>query len=356
MNYGVRREDLLSAAKAKGADCVLVASPVNVHYLTGLRTSNGALIVASQATVLVTDARYLPKAREVCPEIPLELGRDVDAVLGPRIAEFGSGRVLFEDHVLTVERYRGLKAAAPRAEFIPGERIVEGLRRVKSEEEIDLLRRACSISDQALADVLGQLRPGLSERWIAQALTAAMFEHGAHGLAFEPIVAAGPNGASPHHAPGDRPVTRGDLVTMDFGASYGGYHADMTRTVALGSPSAWQRDIYALVAEAQRTGISHARPDTDVRDVDASARNMITSAGYGEFFPHGFGHGVGLEIQEWPMLGYGRTGKLMDRVPITAEPGVYLTGRGGVRIEDTFVVRADGPELLTTTTKDLLVL
>jgi Xaa-Pro aminopeptidase len=151
-------------------------------------------------------------------------------------------------------------------------------------------------------------------------------------------------------------MRRGDLITMDFGALYGGYHADMTRTVALGEPAAWQREIYDLVAAAQRSGLDAARPDADVGDVDAAARDLIRDAGHGDHFQHGLGHGVGLEVHEAPTIGYARTGKLASRVPITVEPGVYLPGRGGVRIEDVLVVGADGTGLLTTTTRELLVL
>jgi Xaa-Pro aminopeptidase len=179
---------------------------------------------------------------------------------------------------------------------------------------------------------------------------------GAERPAFDTIVASGPNGAIPHHAPTDRPLRRGDLVTMDFGALYGGYHADMTRTVALGEPAGWQREIYELVAAAQRSGLDAARPGADVGDVDAAARDLIRDAGHGDHFQHGLGHGVGLEVHEAPTIGYGRTGKLASRVPVTVEPGVYLPGRGGVRIEDVLVVGADGTGLLTTTTRELLVL
>ena len=193
-----------------------------------------------------------------------------------------------------------------------------------------------------------------------------MVDLGAEGIAFDTIVASGPNGAIPHHAPAGREFERGDLITVDCGARYEGYHADMTRTVALGQPAPWQREIYELVAAAQLAGVAAAVPGTDVADVDAAARDLIEAAGHGGHFQHGLGHGVGLEVHEAPIMGYGRTGRLADRVPVTVEPGVYLPGLGGVRIEDTLVVRAGtaqtdalaaGPaQLLTTTTRDLLVL
>jgi Xaa-Pro aminopeptidase len=227
---------------------------------------------------------------------------------------------------------------------------------VKDPSEVELLATACRITCQALADLFSMIRPGLTERQLAAALDARMAELGAERPAFDTIVASGPNGAIPHHAPTDRPIRRGDLITMDFGARYAGYHADMTRTVALGEPAGWQREIYELVAAAQRSGLDAARPDADVGDVDAAARDLIRDAGHGDHFQHGLGHGVGLEVHEAPTIGYGRTGKLASRVPVTVEPGVYLPGRGGVRIEDVLVVGADGTGLLTTTTRELLVL
>jgi Xaa-Pro aminopeptidase len=184
---------------------------------------------------------------------------------------------------------------------------------------------------------------------------------GAEAPAFDSIVASGPNGAIPHHGPGNREFAAGDLVTVDCGARFGGYHADMTRTVALGKPTAWQREIYQIVADAQAAGIAAACPGSEVKEVDAAARDLIAAAGHGEHFVHGLGHGVGLAIHEAPIISSGRAGTLQDRVPITIEPGIYLAGAGGVRIEDTLVVRAGAgaagsAQPLTTITRELLVL
>ena len=203
---------------------------------------------------------------------------------------------------------------------------------------------------------LGAVEPGRTEREVAILLERAMVDLGAEGPAFDTIVASGPHGAIPHHSPGSRALARGDLVVIDCGARYGGYHADMTRTVCLGSPEPWQREIYDLVAAAQLAGIAAAWPGAELGDVDAAARSIIAAAGHGDHFGHGLGHGVGLEVHEAPMLGPGRAGKLQELVPITVEPGIYLPGKGGVRVEDTVVVRATGPATLITTTRDLLVL
>jgi Xaa-Pro aminopeptidase len=351
-----RRARLAALVAERDADAALVTHLVNVRYLTGLASSNAALLVGADGTaVLATDGRYAGIAESVCPELELVIDRRTAEALTGRAAERGVRRLAFEAHSMTVEA-RDELAGGGGPELVVLGRAVEELRRVKDEEEIALLREACAITDQAFAEVHSMIAPGVSEREIGIALERRMVDLGAERPAFESIVASGPNGAVPHHRPGDRVVEAGDLVTLDFGALYGGYHADMTRTVAVGHVADWQREIYDLVARAQRAGTAAAVPGAETPAVDAAAREIIEAAGHGDDFPHGLGHGVGLEIHESPLLGYDKTGKLVDRVPITTEPGVYLAGRGGVRIEDTLVVRADGPELLTTSTKELLVL
>ncbi|WP_030144943.1 M24 family metallopeptidase [Spirillospora albida] len=351
-----RRRRLAADLAARDIAALLVTRLVNVRYLTGLDSSRAALLVpADGPAVLATDGRYAGMAAAVCPELPVLVDRRHLKALGEHAAGQGLGRLGFEPHGLTVEEHAAL-AEHVSGELVPAGHPVEELRRTKDEDEIALLREACAITDRAFDAVLPTLRPGLTERAVAIALERAMVDLGAEAPAFDSIVASGPNGAVPHHHPGDREIRTGDLVTMDFGARYGGYHADMTRTVAIGAPSGWQRDVYELVRAAQQAAIDAAVPGAGTGSVDAAARDLIAAAGYGDAFTHGLGHGVGLEIHEAPLMGYEETGKLMDRVPITAEPGVYLTGRGGVRIEDTLVVRADGPELLTMTTKDLLAL
>ncbi|MFI0484542.1 M24 family metallopeptidase [Actinomadura sp. 9N215] len=351
-----RRRRLAALVAGRGAGALLVTRLVNVRYLTGLDSSRAALLVpADGPAVLATDNRYAGTAEQVCPELPIVVGRFVAEALTARAAADGHGPLGFEAHDLTVEHHTALAGQA-EVELTPLGHLVEELRLVKDEEEIALLREACAISDRAFASVLPEIRAGVTERAVAVALERAMVDFGAERAAFESIVASGPNGAVPHHHPGGRELQPGDLVTLDFGALYGGYHADMTRTVAIGEPAGWQRDVYDLVHRAQLAAVAAARPGAETKAVDAAARDVIKDAGHGDAFTHGLGHGVGLEIHEAPLMGYDKTGKLMDRVPITAEPGVYLTGRGGVRIEDTLVVRPGGPEILTTTTKDLLVL
>ena len=347
-----------------GADAALVTSGVNVRYLTGLVSSNAALLLpADGSPVLCTDSRYAGTAERECSDLELVIQRDVETVLAERALAAGLRAIAFEDREMTVLRHRALVSLDGEAvpELVPLGGTIDDLRVVKDDAELALLARACEITGEAFIAVLGQLRPGVTERDFAVALERAMVDLGAEEPAFGSIVASGPNGAIPHHVPGHRSFERGDLVTVDCGAKFGGYHADMTRTVAIGEPEAWQREIYDLVALAQEAGIAVATAGADVADVDAVARDLIEGAGYGGNFSHGLGHGVGLEIHEAPWLGRDKTGTLADRVPITIEPGIYLAGEGGVRIEDTLVVRAGtgaarSAQALTTITRELLVL
>src|ERR1700722_8113988 len=323
-----RRERARQKIAETGADAALITSGPNVRYLTGLASSNAALLLlASGPAVLATDSRYALAAERDCPGLELIIERFIEPRLAAEMTRRALRTVAFEAHEMSVERHAELAAKADGVTMVPFGRKIEELRTAKDPSELELLAPACRISGQAIADVFALIRPGLTERQLAAALDRRMVDLGAEPPAFDTIVA---------RAPTDRPLRRGDLITMDFGALYGGYHADMTRTVVLGEPAGWQREIYDLVAAAQRSGIQAARPGADVADVDAAARDVIRDAGHGEHFGHGLGHGVGLEVHEAPTIGYARTGKLADRVPITVEPGVYLPGKGGVRIEAVF--------------------
>jgi Xaa-Pro aminopeptidase len=362
--HAARRARVQDLTAALGADAALITSLVNVRYLTGLASSNAVLLLpatgaaaAAGGAVLGTDSRYAPAAQRDCPDLELVTERETE----PAMAQLAAGRELHrvgaEEQEMTVQRHRAL---AGIVDLVPLGLMVEDLRMVKDETELALLARACQITDGAFAAALGQLRPGLTERQFANLLEQEMFALGAEKVAFDTIVASGPNGDTPHHVPAGRPFEPGDLVTVDCGARFGGYHADMTRTVAIGTVAGWQRDLYDLVAAAQQAGLAAATDGAEVAAVDAAARDVIEAAGHGGHFGHGVGHGVGLEIHEAPMMGHAGTGTLTSSVPVTVEPGVYLPARGGVRIEDTLVVRAGSGaipgELLTTTTRELLVL
>ncbi len=354
--HAARRDRLRALLRDRELDAALVTRLVNVRYLTGFTGSNGGLLLTHDAAVFATDGRYITQSAQQAPDVERVIAGSVLVALAKRAAESGVRRCGFESHDVTVEAHGILAKGAAGVELVPLGRATEALRAVKDEAEIALLREACAVADRAFAALLPSLRPGRTEREVAIELEALMLAQGGDGPSFETIVASGPNSAVPHHRPTERELGAGELVKFDFGALYRGYHSDMTRTVILGPAADWQREIYGLVSRSQAAGRDALSVGAVCGDVDKAARDVIEDAGHGEAYTHSLGHGVGLEIHEAPTLRTGASDTLADRMPVTVEPGIYLAGRGGVRIEDTLVVRPDGPELLTTTTKDLLVL
>ncbi|QUH01612.1 aminopeptidase P family protein [Saccharopolyspora erythraea] len=360
-----RRHDLRTGLRERELDAMLVTDLLNVRYLTGFTGSNAALVVhaadepgAEARTVFCTDGRYLTQAAAEVPDLEQVIERASALALAERIAADAGAhsRTGFESHHVTVDGRDVLAEAAGAAELVRAPGLVERLRLIKDEAEIDALRMACAAADRALADLIehGGLRPGRTELEVARELEGRMLDHGAAGPSFDTIVAAGANSAVPHHRPTDAALAPGDFVKIDFGALVDGYHSDMTRTLVLGRPAQWQQEIYELVLAAQTAGRDAVAVDADVREVDTAARAVIEEAGYGDRFLHGLGHGVGLEIHEAPALSQRGDGRIAAGMAVTVEPGVYLPERGGVRIEDTLVVRPGTPELLTLTTKELI--
>jgi Xaa-Pro aminopeptidase len=353
---------------------LLVTDLVNVRYLSGFTGSNGALLVFAddsndRGPVLATDGRYRTQAAEQAQGLEIAIERALGRHLVGQAADAGVHKLGFESNVVTVDGFdvltRELDERKAATELVRAAGTVEALREVKDAGEVALLRLACEAADAALTDLVqrGGLRPGRTEREVSRELEALMLDHGADAISFETIVAAGPNSAIPHHRPTDAVLANGDFVKIDFGALVAGYHSDMTRTFVLGKADDWQLEIYQLVAEAQRAGREALRAGADLREVDGAARQLIVDAGYGEQFSHGLGHGVGLQIHESPGIGATSTGTLLAESVVTVEPGVYLPGRGGVRIEDTLVVPKElagktpqTPELLTKFPKELAVL
>ena len=351
------RRDRVRAALPDDTAGLLVTGLVNVRYLSGFSGSNAALLVGREPgdDVIATDSRYVLQVAAEAPGLEVVVERPCAAALLARVRGRGPARTAFEADHLTVAGYAGL--LSDDDDLVPTTALVERLRTVKDATELSLLREACRITDAALAHVMNVVHEGMTERQVARELDDRMLTLGAEAPSFSTIVASGPNSAVPHHTPTDRALRRSDLLKIDFGARHAGYHADETRTFVVGAPPAdWQQELHDLVREAQAAGRSALAVGASLRDVDAAARDRIESAGHGEHFGHGLGHGVGLEIHEAPMIGQGARGSLSDCTPVTVEPGVYLPGRGGVRIEDTLVVRHGAPETLTTTTRELLVL
>lgn len=360
LSHPRRRAALGGRLRERELDALLVIDLVNIRYLTGFTGSNAALLVHAEGderSVFCTDGRYRTQSEHQVPDLRRLIDRSCALKLATEATEHGIGRLGFESHVMTVDGYAALAKVTGQDALVAISRPVEALRLIKDDTEVATLRSACAAADAALAGLLAHdgVRPGRTEREVARDLEARMVAAGAAGPSFETIVATGANSAVPHHRPTDVQLHRGDLLKLDFGALVEGYHSDMTRTVVLGEPAGWQREIYELVAAAQAAGRAALRPGADVRDVDAAARQVIKAAGRGEEFVHGLGHGVGLQIHEAPALSQFGVGTLAAGMTVTVEPGVYLAGRGGVRIEDTLVVSAGEPELLTMTTKAFVV-
>ncbi len=356
--HGERRLALLNLLAEADLAALLVTRPANLRYLTGFDGSYGALLVRQDHSLyFFTDRRYDQAASRLLPEAEIVLapgGDLVGAVVGV-LGVDGEG-LGFEPAGLTWGDGQRLRQALPDQAVLPAPPLVEELREVKDEGELDAMARAAQLGTDALAEVLPTLREGMTERELAFDLELAIRRRGAERLAFDSIVAFGEQAAEPHHHPGDRALARGDLVKLDFGAEVGGYCSDMTRTVVFGRASGRQRELYELVRQAQAAGVAALRAGVSGGEVDRASREVITAAGYGDDFSHPVGHGVGLEIHEAPRMRAGASGRIAAGTPVTVEPGVYLPGFGGIRIEDLAVVREDGHDLLTTAPKDLLEL
>jgi len=345
-----------------GCDALLVTRLVNIRYLTGFTGSAALLLVRPDELVFVTDGRYRDQSA-------LELGEaGVEARVRVGLSA-GTQKEFLQEEAAGVERL-GLEASSvswatlrryetdwfPDAELVPTEGLVEELRKVKDAGEVARMAAAARIADEALARVRHRLAEGPTEEQFALELDSEMRRGGASAPSFETIVASGPNGAKPHHRPGDRRIGRGELVVVDFGAIVDGYCSDMTRTFCVGEPaSATARRMVEVVAESQQAGVDAVRAGAEGKTIDDVCRSVIAEAGWAEAFLHSTGHGVGLEIHEDPRVASTSTDTLVTGHVVTVEPGVYLPEHGGVRIEDTVVVTDEGCTVLTNAPKELVV-
>jgi len=340
-------------------DALLVTTLTNIRYLTGFTGSAALLLVTGDDVLFVTDGRYRDQSAEQLAAAGVDARVEVSGT-GQRelVSEAAAalGRVGLEAHGVTWSQQRSFDGQwFEHASVVPTEHLVEGLRLVKDPGERDRIAEACGIADAALADVVGRLGGDISEADFALELEWAMRRRGAEAVSFEPIVASGPNGAMPHARPGPRVIRPGELVVLDFGCKVEGYCSDMTRTVSVGEPAADARHMWDVVLASQEAGRAAVRSGVAAADVDRACREVIEEAGWGDAFLHGTGHGVGLDIHEAPRVAATSRDTLASGHVVTVEPGVYLTGIGGVRIEDTVVVTEGGCEVLTMTPRSLLV-
>ena len=346
------------AAHLDGLDAMLLTGEANCYYAASFM-GEGIALVTRRGSWYFTDSRYTEAAgmaigdaaviREVSREKPFS------ALINEALAASGAEKVGFEDQRMTVAEH-AVYSEKLHCTLTPASALMTELRGSKDEEELSCMTAAQRIAEGALAQILKEIRPGMTEKEIAARLNYLMVSAGAEKTSFDTIVASGPNGSMPHAVPGMRKVREGDFITMDFGCVYKGYCSDMTRTVALGQPSDEMRNVYDIVLQAQLAGIAAARAGVTGAAIDGAARKVIQDAGYGSYFGHSFGHSLGIDIHEAPNAAPGNDKPMPDGAVISAEPGIYLPGRFGVRIEDVMILRPDGAQVITKAPKALLVL
>lgn len=355
--FDTRRRRLATELAARRLDAMLLTDLTNIRYLSGFSGSNAALLVGSDRSArIATDGRYTTQIAAEVPDIAALIDRRTTLALLEGIDE--PRRVGVESAHLSVAAFEKLQGSVPEdITLVPVSGLVEPLRVVKDGGELAELESVAELATGAFTELLeqGGVAAGRTERDVAADLEYLMRRAGSEHTSFDTIVASGPNSAKPHHGASDRVIETGDLVTIDFGAHVRGYNSDMTRTLVVGEVGEFEREIYELVLQAQLAGVEAATVGTELVDVDAACRDIIAAGGYGEYFSHSTGHGIGLDVHEGPYAAQSGTGTLAENMTLTIEPGIYVPGRGGVRIEDTLIIGAGGPKIITNAGKDLLV-
>jgi len=358
MDVAGRVDRLRPLIDAAGCDALVISELTNIRYLTGFTGSAAILLVTPEDLLFVSDGRYRSQSTEqldaagVAARIEI-VAADPDSVIGAAASAAGVARLGLESRTVTwAQQLRWSDDLFADGSLVATSGVVEELRLVKDAGEAARIRSACAIADAALAEMRPRLADSPTEVEFALELDATMRRLGAEDVSFDTIVASGPNGAKPHHHPSDRRITDGDLVVIDFGALLDGYHSDMTRTVAVGDIGDERRRMLGVVLESQDAGVQAVRAGATAAEVDAVCRSVIDESGWGDAFLHSTGHGVGLDIHEEPRVSGRSTATLVAGHVVTVEPGIYLPGLGGVRIEDTVLVTEDGCDRLTLAPKD----
>ena len=338
-------------------DGLLLTSRYSRHYGAEYDIAEGVAVVSKAGCRYFTDNRYTEAAMNGIKGfevLDVAKGGGYVKCINQCIADFGITALGFEENYLTVSEFM-LYEKNVNARLVPFTKAINGFRAVKEEWELNIMRKAQAITDKAFAEVVGRVKAGMTELELQAELIYCLYKNGATGLAFDPIVVSGPNSSLPHGVAGERVIQEGDFVTMDFGALYNGYCADMTRTVAVGHATEEMVKVYNTVLEAQLAGLAASRAGVPGKDVDEAARKVIRDAGYGEYFGHGYGHSLGLEVHENPSPNARNDQPMPVGAVASAEPGIYLPGKFGVRIEDTCVFLEDGIEILTKSPKNLMI-
>lgn len=337
-----------------GVDGVFFYKPENRFYVSGFTGSTGYALITKDSAYFITDFRYLSQVAEESPAYEI---KEISGtkLFGHVLTELGIEKLGFEDDYMTVEAKEILEKTY-KGELVPMKRFIEDIRQIKRPDEIELIRKAQNIADETFSYLLDYIKPGMTERQVHLELVNQLRQRGADGESFTAIVASGERGSLPHGHASEKVIEVGDLLTLDFGCIYKGYCSDMTRTISIGKASDKQKEIYEIVLKAQKAALEAIKPGAVCSEIDKVARDIITEAGYGENFGHGLGHGLGLEVHENPRLNQIDNSVLEPGMVVTDEPGIYIPGFGGVRIEDLVVVTEDGHDVLSTSDKELIEL
>jgi Xaa-Pro aminopeptidase len=353
----VRLLRLREAMREQKLDAVFITNAINRKYLSGFTGSSGYLIITLDQAILLTDFRYMTQAPAQAHYYEvIEHGPKAIESVKELLTKYAITQVGFEQNEVTFGLYQSYAAFLNPIELIPTDQLVEKLRMFKDTTELQIMQEAADLADQTFSYILTKLKPGVSEREIALEMEIYMRKHGATSSSFETIVASGERSALPHGVASDRILQANEFVKLDFGAYYNGYCSDLTRTVVLGKPTDKHKEIYDIVLEAQLQTLDKLKPGMTGREADAVARDIIRNAGYGDHFGHGTGHGLGMEIHEAPRLSFQSDTVLEAGMVVTVEPGIYIPGFGGVRIEDDVVLTEKGIRILTHSSKDFIVI
>lgn len=343
-------------AQSEG-QAILVTNAINRRYLSGFTGSSGVVLITEDHSALITDFRYREQAPQQAQGFQVvEHGMDMNATVEELLRNWKIDTLLFEDQDVTFATYQTLSKALPSIKLLPAQGMVEKLRMIKDANELAIMQDAADLADRAFDHILGFIKPGVTETSIALELEVFMRSQGAASSSFDTIVASGERSALPHGVASSRVIGRDEFVKLDYGAYYQGYCSDITRTVVVGMPSDKHREIYEIVREAQQYALDHLVPGMTGKEGDALTRDIITRYGYGEYFGHGTGHGLGMEVHEAPRLSLTGHVVMTPGMTVTVEPGIYLPGFGGVRIEDDIVFTDTGIRILTHSPKQLIVL
>ena len=354
--YSDRQQQLKNVIADSGLDGILITNLTNIRYICGFTGSAGTCLVTPSGQYFITDGRYIEQSKEQVKGFDRFIDMDTNlSIIKKNELLNNDTKIGFEGDHVNFTLYDSMKKMFTGINWESTKMILEDLASVKDETELDAIRTAVDITDKVYEEILPMLRPGYTEKQVANTLVSKYREYG-DGEAYSPIVATGPNGALPHAVPTDREFKKGDFIVIDAAAKYAGYHADMTRTPVVGEATDKHHEIYAIVKEAQQRGCDIAKAGVSCKDVDSATRDYIHEMGYGEYYTHGTGHGLGLEIHTSPRFSPASEDVLAENNVMTIEPGIYLAGWGGVRIEDDVIINKDDCEILNKTTKDLVVL